>query len=275
MLKLSEPRLVSEADYEELKNLWQTSFDDSREVLDSFFDKTVSPGEVVAIFEGEKAVSALYLLPYRIICPTGQSFYAYYVYGVCTHPDYRGQGLMKKLFDFADSYAEKTAVDYLFLVPAEKSLFSLYEKAGFKTGFCYEEKTVYSKDFLCESIDYTSAFTYEDYLSFAINQTVTVAVPDSKAFKSFYSSVSGECNFVYIPEKGFALFEVLEGKTVVRELYGDEEALLACVFREICEGALTVRKPCEKGEGIAYGMYKKILDCPDIKNGFFGMPYAT
>ncbi len=275
MLKLSEPRFVSEGDYESLKDLWQTSFDDSRAVLDAYFGKTVTPQSVIAVFEGEIPVSAMHLLPYRIVTPDGQSFYAYYVYGVCTHPRYRGKGLMKRLFDFAVSYGREQGADYLVLIPAEEYLFLVYEKLGFKTGFFYDEKRALSSASGENVPEYSKTVTYDEYASAAICRSVTVAVPCERSFNGIYNSVSSDVGWVNVPEKGWALFERLEEEIIVRELYGDENVLLPCVFKETGADSAAVRIPCRKGEGIPYGMYLKILDCPDIDNGFFGMPYAT
>ena len=275
MLKLSEPRFVNEGDYESLKDLWQTSFDDSRAVLDAYFEKTVRPQSVVAVFEGESPVSAMHLLPYRIVTPDSQCFYAYYVYGVCTHPRYRGKGLMKRLFDFAVSHGREQGVDYLVLVPAEEYLFSVYEKIGFRTGFFYDEKRVLSSASDENTAEYSREITYDEYASAVVCRSVTVAVPCERSFNGIYNSVSSDVGWVNVPEKGWALFERLEDKVIVRELCGDENTLLPCVLKETGKGSASVRIPCRRGEGIPYGMYLKILDCPDIENGFFGMPYAT
>ena len=67
MEKSFEIRFPFESDYEKLKILWQTAFDDAEESLDFFFENTASPERVLAVFEGNKQISALYLLESDII----------------------------------------------------------------------------------------------------------------------------------------------------------------------------------------------------------------
>ena len=146
MEKSFEIRFPFESDYENLKALWQTAFDDTEESLDYFFKTTVSPSRVLAVFENGNPVSALYMLESDILI-SGKTYSAYYIYAVTTHPDYRGKGLMKSLFEELFKVAKGRKIDYLFLVPEEEYLFKIYERTGFKNGFFYSEKTIYKKDF--------------------------------------------------------------------------------------------------------------------------------
>ena len=139
MEKSFEIRFPFESEYENLKELWQTSFDDSKESLDCFFRNTVSPDRVLAIFENNKPVSVLYMLESEIIIKE-KAYSAYYIYAVCTHPDFRGKGLMKSLFEELFKEAKSRNIDYLFLVPEEDYLFKIYGKLGFKNGFSYSSK---------------------------------------------------------------------------------------------------------------------------------------
>ena len=151
MEKSFEIRFPFECEYENLKELWQTAFDDSKESLDYFFKKTVSPVRVLAAFKDNKPVSALYMLESEILI-NKKTYSAYYIYAVCTHPDFRGKGLMKRLFGELFKVAKGRNIDYLFLVPEEEYLFKLYEKIGFTyeheiekneggTGKLYSKKT--------------------------------------------------------------------------------------------------------------------------------------
>ena len=103
MEKLFEAGLAKKSEYDSLKELFTLCFEDSIEAVNAFFEKTVSPERVVAIFDGNKAISSLYLLESDILID-GVSLIAYYVFGVCTHPDYRYKGLMKKRFHFTEKF---------------------------------------------------------------------------------------------------------------------------------------------------------------------------
>ena len=67
MQKSFEIRFPQEGDYNSLKALWQTAFDDSAESLDCFFENTVTPERVLAAFENGIPVSALYMLEADIV----------------------------------------------------------------------------------------------------------------------------------------------------------------------------------------------------------------
>ena len=67
MEKSFEIRFPLESDYENLKALWRTAFDDTEESLDCFFKNTVSPERVLSVFKDGKPVSTLYMLESEII----------------------------------------------------------------------------------------------------------------------------------------------------------------------------------------------------------------
>ena len=48
-----------------------------------------------------------------------------------TKYSHRGKGYMKELLDFSYKYCQENGFDFLFLVPAETSLFDYYAKCGF------------------------------------------------------------------------------------------------------------------------------------------------
>ena len=194
MEKSFEIRVPLESEYESLKALWQTSFDDTRESLDSFFKKSVAPERVLAVFDEGKPVSALYMLESEILI-NKKEYSSYYIYAVCTNPDYRGRGLMRALFEELFRVAESRGVDYLFLVPEKEYLFGIYERLGFKKGFSYSEKTLFKKDFDDIKHIKTEKITYEKYRGAirSCNKKVPVAVLKESTFASFFNSVSKDC----------------------------------------------------------------------------------
>lgn len=86
--------------------------------------------EIHGVFDGDALVSALSFFPVEVggaacVCMAG----------VCTHPDYRGRGLFRR--NFAQAKAA-TAYDArnLFCIPANDSLFGLYESVGLRKRTC-------------------------------------------------------------------------------------------------------------------------------------------
>lgn len=276
MEKSFEIRFPLKSDYENLKALWQTAFDDTKESLDYFFKNTISPERVLAVFDGSVPVSALYMLESDIL-NNEKSYSAYYIYAVCTHPDYRGKGLMKKLFKELFKIAKSRNVDYLFLVPEEEYLFEIYERLGFKTGFVYSQKSALKKDFQnTVKTNKTEKLTYENYRKVVEHNSknTPVSVLKESTFNSFFNSVSGEVKTVFIENEGYALYEETEETLAVFELFGNEKLLVSRIFENTEKEEIILRK-IAKENSVPYGMYYKISNAPEIRNGFFGIPYAT
>lgn len=275
MEKSFEIRFPLESDYEKLKALWNTAFDDSKESLDYFFKNTISPERVLAVFEDGKPVSALYMLESEII-KDNKAYSAYYIYAVCTYPDFRGKGLMKSLFEELFKVAKSRNIDYLFLVPEEEYLFNIYEKLGFKNGFSYSEETLSRKDFNCIENIKNQKLTYKKYREIikANPKAVPFAVLKESTFNSFFNSVSGEVKIVSVENEGYALYEETEEKLVIFELFGNENLLLNVVFQNTEKEEIIYRQ-ISNDNPIPYGMFYKLSDVPEIKNGFFGIPYAN
>ena len=275
MEKSFEIRFPLKSDYENLKALWQTAFDDTKESLDYFFKNTISPERVLAVFDGSVPVSALYMLESDIL-NNEKSYSAYYIYAVGTHPDYRGKGLMKKLFKELFKIAKSRNVDYLFLVPEEEYLFEIYERLGFKTGFAYSEKVVFKKDFINDREHQIQKFTYKDYrkILYESSGKTPVAILKESTFNAFFNSVSGEVETVFIENEGYALYEENDEKLTVFELFGNEKLLLSRIFENTEKEEIALRK-IAKENSVPYGMYYKLNDDPEIRNGFFGIPYAN
>lgn len=275
MEKSFEIRFPLESEYEKLKALWETAFDDSKESLDYFFKNTISPERVLAVFEDGKPVSALYMLESEIINKE-KIYSAYYIYAVCTHPDFRGKGLMKSLFEELFKVGKSRNIDYLFLVPEEEYLFNIYEKLGFKTGFSYSEKVAFKKDFINDRKNKIQRLTYKKYRETIKEnpKSVPVAVLKESTFNSFFNSVSGEVKIASVENEGYALYEETEEKLVIFELFGNENLLLNVVFQNTEKEEIIYRQNSNDNP-IPYGMFYKLSDVPEIKNGFFGIPYSN
>ena len=276
MEKLYKPRLVDVSEYDTLKELFTLCFEDSLETVNALFEKTVSPERVVAVFDGNKAVSSLYLLESDIIID-GVSYSAYYVYGVCTHPDYRKKGLMKKLFHFTEKLVNERKIDYLFLVPAEAYLFDVYSQFGFEKGIYYKEETVNSTS-VCENALFTDKMDYASYKKFCFERSekgsVTASVGET-TFNSFFTSVSGEACVIQ-SENGYCIFENNNGQVTVFEIFGNVKEILNIVFEKTKVSSLVCRFPADDSDKCkAYGMYKNFGEVPVIEKAFFGIPYST
>ena len=117
-----------------LTALWQTAFGDTKETVDLFFDTCYrAENTLTAIIDG-KIASALYILENTLQTENGD-FSAAYIYAAATAPEYRRQGLMTALLEFALTTAQTRGWDYLYLVPASADLYRYYGERGFETAF--------------------------------------------------------------------------------------------------------------------------------------------
>ncbi len=275
MQKSFEIKTVKPEHYSQLKALWLTCFpDEEKAALNNFFEKSVTPENVIATFLGAKIVNAMYLLESEIVLKS-KRYNAIYVYGVCTHPEYRGKGLMKTAFKYLDESVADKSIDYLFLVPATDSLFEMYKKLGYKTGFSYEKINVdFNEIFSSEECNET--FTFEKYLQLRrkyCSESSGYAILKENAFNSFYLPVGEELKVV-CDSKGYCVFGVENGKITVFEHFCEDGFKLP--FSGDCNKNYSVelRKPSFNGNGIPFGMYKSFGNAPEIKNAFFGVPYG-
>ncbi|MDD6572502.1 MAG: GNAT family N-acetyltransferase [Thermoflexaceae bacterium] len=56
-----------------------------------------------------------------------------YLYALATDRRYRGRGIMGEMIEYAKQMADEQKKDFLYLIPAEDSLYGYYEKFGFET----------------------------------------------------------------------------------------------------------------------------------------------
>ena len=81
---------------EKVKALWQLCFDDNEEFVEMYFRLRYKNEINVAIESGDEIVSALQMIPYPMtFC--GDTVQTSYISGACTHPDFRGNGVMREL----------------------------------------------------------------------------------------------------------------------------------------------------------------------------------
>ena len=95
--------LTSEHEASLLK-LWQEAFGDDDAFLEAFFSTAYSADRCRCIMLDGEIAAALYWMPCEHL---GKKIA--YIYGVATHPDYRGQGLCRKLMDMTHAHLAELA----------------------------------------------------------------------------------------------------------------------------------------------------------------------
>ncbi|MDR3227664.1 MAG: GNAT family N-acetyltransferase [Prevotellaceae bacterium] len=150
------------------KKLYKLCFDDSDEFVNFYFEKRYSEKNNITILQNNVIVAALQAIPYTINV-FDKIIDISYLSAICTHPDFRKQGLMKKLL--AKTYRQLFAdgVYATFLIPADLWLFDVYEKNDYETIFFRSKTQINTCNFDikndCKIYEYTAAnkdetFTY-------------------------------------------------------------------------------------------------------------------
>lgn len=114
------------SDILKLKKLWAECFFEEQTAVDLFFDCNADSFSAYCVKDGDKVVSALYLLPAAL---NGKK--AHYLCGASTCDEYRRQGIMGRLIEYALSDARKNGDIYSALFPANEKLYSFYGKFGY------------------------------------------------------------------------------------------------------------------------------------------------
>ena len=111
-----------------LRQLWKDTFGDSDAFLDMFFETAFSLERCVCVTSYTYLVASLYWFDCEF---SGQKIA--YIYAVATANEYRGQGICHALMEYTHAHLKAHGYAGAILSPAEESLFSFYEKMGYRT----------------------------------------------------------------------------------------------------------------------------------------------
>ena len=126
------------------KELWQQVFGDDDAFVDAFLMRYYDCSRMLRIEQEGRPAAMLHLLPFE--CELGR---ASYIYGVATHPDFRGRGFASQLMQEALRLCDERGDDAVFLVPApgENWLRDFYGCFGFAGAVPVEFRTPDGFDF--------------------------------------------------------------------------------------------------------------------------------
>lgn len=128
----------------QLQQLYRRCFDDSEAFVDYYFQYRYTDERTQYLARDEQPVAALQLLSYPMIFG-GRLCATAYLSAVCTHPDYRHQGLMRDLLARTHQTLAARGVAAAWLIPAKPWLYDVYAKQQYATVF-YQETELISVD---------------------------------------------------------------------------------------------------------------------------------
>lgn len=118
-----------------MKRLWQQAFGDEMAVIDGFFNTGFDKTRCQCLYEDGLLAAALYWFD----C-LWQGQKVAYIYAVATEKGFRGKGLCRRLMEKTHAHLQKQGYAGAVLVPGTPSLFSMYEKFGYR-GFFFAAVT--------------------------------------------------------------------------------------------------------------------------------------
>lgn len=121
-------RVLNEDEKNRIRELYEEIFDDSQYFVDYYFSSYVR-NTVNFVCEKDGQIVGMATIHPKKLKVSKKEVVAGYVYGVATKPEYRGQGIMKKLLEMIDEYAVKNEYEYLYLIPANPKI---YEGLGYE-----------------------------------------------------------------------------------------------------------------------------------------------
>ncbi len=145
-------RSTTREDVPAMAQLWSACFSDTREEAQSFLEQVLRPEYGLVIQQPDGSLAAmLTMLP--VMMHTNTNIYkGSYLYGVCTHPRWRGQGLFHRLMERAKEEAINQNRQFLCLVPEGEELFSLYRSLGFEPLFYRARRELDPAEYLQQQV---------------------------------------------------------------------------------------------------------------------------
>ncbi len=116
-------RYLKQEEKGESRALWEKVFaEDSQSFIEYYYSDRVRKNKILTAWKEDHVVAMLHRNPYEVVVKD-RLWKADYIAGVATDPDYRHQGLMRRLLSrcFSDMYMER--MGFCFLVPADPAIY--------------------------------------------------------------------------------------------------------------------------------------------------------
>ena len=224
----------------ELRGLWKEAFGDSESFMDAFFRIAYNKNRCRYIRRDGKVVCALYW--FDVDCRYRKMAY---LYGVATHPAYRGQGLASYLIEKTCGELKEKGCSGVLLVPGNQKLFEFYRRLGFFSCTALNEAV-----WEAEGSTLLRPVDREEYAVLRRSLLPNRGVEQEGAFLELLESQYG-----LFAGDGFLFCAAVDGeKAFIPEFLGDKSKLPGAVGGLGVKTA-NVRTP---GEGRVFAMYRPL-----------------
>ncbi|MDD9146960.1 GNAT family N-acetyltransferase [Sporolactobacillus sp. CQH2019] len=127
-------RYASSGDLSEIQHLWALGFPGEEEFSRIYFRDYFNLQNTLIVQDRGKLCAMLQVFPYLLKIGRRVDRVSY-IYGACTHPQYRGRGIMRFLFANVERLRRTAGDAATVLIPQERRLFDYYRRLGYKQGF--------------------------------------------------------------------------------------------------------------------------------------------
>ncbi|MBR4079829.1 MAG: GNAT family N-acetyltransferase, partial [Christensenellaceae bacterium] len=169
-------RYANAGDLEQIRLLWEICFPDDSGFNDYFFENLFSLENVLLFEENERIHAMTQMIPRRLKMSSEITEPCTYIYGACTHPDYRRQHLMAQLLERSFVLDRSLGRKASILIPAEPWLFGFYRKFDYLPVFMLNTKEIYVS---CSDTQTLSMLSADDIgqISSLYNDLLTDRIP--------------------------------------------------------------------------------------------------
>lgn len=262
---------------EQVKALWKRCFDDSDGFIEMYFNLRYADEINVAIERDGQLVSALQMIPYPMsFChhtiPTS------YISGACTHPDYRGSGIMRELLTLSFADAQYKGILVSTLIPAEEWLFGYYGKMGYAPVFRYSYKEVVAPQSLpATDIRVTQVRQYQEevyqYLTSHLSRRPCYLQHTSEDFRVVFADLAVSDGYLFVARQADSISGIAIGyqngeEILIHELLADNKEVENCLLHHIpsfarCNRMVVLSPPNDELPQQPSGM-ARIINAPKL-----------
>lgn len=252
MISLSDK---NSEDLREMKELWNDCFHDSEGFTDYYFHQVIRKNQIVVMKEAGQIVGMIHLNPYTF-SPDGEHLIRVaYVVGVAVWEEYRRQGRMGRMMEYAMAQLEEQHVQAAYLWPADERY---YRNMGF-VPVTRMEKVVFTPEELKKLVQSVNSTVDETFHS----RMKDLILPVYSGDEEFTGELSSEQG----------IYQTLrEGKVRIGSfsaLWNEEHSVLSVEhflpdhsIRELLTGLLIqVRQEKYLPEKIEITMDSRLMDC--------------
>lgn len=253
----------------QMMELWGKCFDDSPKFIQHFFSCFYRAPRFVTLERDEQVLASLFMLRCHVLY-YGHRICGSYIYGVCTHPDYRRQGLMRELIEKACRKAYHRYDSFVCLVPGEDWLFDVYHRMNFLDAFYVKDHESRFPRYGFEAGCIKKAETPDEaweYLSKKWSEYTIAVIPDKFGFKFRFNDLRNNGGGTYIYQKdgkvsGVVMVQCCEPLTILQELQADTEEIRKDLIGYVAAlyplSTIRYRTAETRGNGRPYGLVRII-----------------